>query len=154
IVSELGRIVTATALAAMLVICARAFVDGGSHIANLGARLWVYSTVFLAAGRAGFALEARRLWMHALAVRPTLIIGAGNVGRLIARRLRDRPELGLRPVGHIDDDPRPGSDDDLPLLGGMSDMENVLVAHRVSHAIITFSLAPDAEMRRLMQRCK
>ena len=85
IVTEVGRIITATAVAAMLVICARAFIDGGTHVANLGARLWVYSAVFLAAGRAGFALEARRLWIHALAVRPTLIIGAGNVGRLIAR---------------------------------------------------------------------
>jgi exopolysaccharide biosynthesis polyprenyl glycosylphosphotransferase len=154
IVAEVGRIIAATALAAMLVICARAFVSDGTHVALLGARLWVYSAVFLAAGRAGFAMEARRLWTHALAVRPTLVLGAGNVGRLIARRLRDRPELGLRPVGHIDDEPRPGSDDDLPLLGGTRDLEDVITANQVSHVIITFSLAPDAEMRDLMRRCK
>ena len=36
----------------------------------------------------------------------------------------------------------------------MSDMDSVIAAHKVSHVIITFSLAPDAEMRGLMQRCK
>ncbi len=33
-------------------------------------------------------------------------------------------------------------------------MDTLIAAHKVSHVIITFSLAPDAEMRGLMQRCK
>lgn len=154
IVVEVGRIIAATAVAAMIIISARAFVDGGSHVGLLGARLWVCSTVFLSAGRIGIAVEARRLWTHAHALRPTLVLGAGDVGRLIARRLRDRPELGLRPVGHLDDQPRPGSDEDLPVLGGTADLESVIATHRVSHVIITFSLAADAGTRKLMQRCK
>jgi exopolysaccharide biosynthesis polyprenyl glycosylphosphotransferase len=154
VVTEIGQILTSTAVSAMVIICARAFVVEGNHVGLLGARLFVYSAVLLSAGRAGFALEAKRLWVHALAVRPTLVFGAGHVGRLIARRLRDRPELGLNPIGHVDDQPRPGSDDDLPVLGGTEDLESIIVGHDVSHVVITFSLSPDAEVRRLMRRCR
>ena len=37
--------------------------------------------------------------------RPTLIVGAGKVGHLVARRLIERPEFGLTPVGFLDNDP-------------------------------------------------
>ena len=38
--------------------------------------------------------------------RQVLIIGAGEGGRLVARELMRNPELRMRPVGFIDDDPR------------------------------------------------
>jgi FlaA1/EpsC-like NDP-sugar epimerase len=38
--------------------------------------------------------------------REVLIVGAGEGGRLVARELMRNPELRMRPVGFIDDDPR------------------------------------------------
>src|SRR3954464_20467 len=38
--------------------------------------------------------------------RTVLIVGAGDGGRLLLRELMRNPELGYRPVGFIDDDPR------------------------------------------------
>ena len=35
-----------------------------------------------------------------------LIVGAGDGGRLLLREILRNPELGYRPVGFIDDDPR------------------------------------------------
>ena len=153
VVSLTARIITATALAAMLLICARAFIVGEVRVGLLGARLWLYSTVFLSAARTGISLEGRRLWTHTLAAQPAIVVGAGRVGRLVARRLRDRPELGLHPIGHVDDRPRAGSDDDLPVLGATKDLAGLIAVHQVSHVIITFSLAPDAEMRDVMRSC-
>jgi lipopolysaccharide/colanic/teichoic acid biosynthesis glycosyltransferase len=37
---------------------------------------------------------------------PTLVLGAGLVGRRIVATLRNHPELGLKPVAVLDDDPR------------------------------------------------
>jgi FlaA1/EpsC-like NDP-sugar epimerase len=152
VVTEMGRITFATGLVAMLVICARSLLVVGSHVGTLGAVLWLYSAALISAGRAAVTWQTRRKWRGALEGRPTLVIGTGHVGRLIARRLRERPELGLSPVGHLDDDPMPGGDDDLPVLGGLSDVERVIGECEVSHVIISFSLASDARMRRLMQR--
>ena len=38
--------------------------------------------------------------------RDVLIVGAGEGGRLVVRELMRNPELRMRPVGFIDDDPR------------------------------------------------
>ena len=38
--------------------------------------------------------------------RTVLIVGAGDGGRLLLRELMKNPELGYRPVGFVDDDPR------------------------------------------------
>ena len=38
--------------------------------------------------------------------RSVLIVGAGDGGRLLLREIMRNPELGFRPIGFIDDDPR------------------------------------------------
>ena len=39
-------------------------------------------------------------------VQNTLIVGAGDVGQLVGRKLRQHPELGIRLVGFVDGDPK------------------------------------------------
>ena len=38
--------------------------------------------------------------------RSVLIVGAGDGGRLLLREILRNPDLGYRPVGFVDDDPR------------------------------------------------
>ena len=154
ILPDVGRIATATALAVMVLLSARAVLGDNLQEVALAVRLWVYSTVFLAAGRGGLALGVRRSWVQSDAGLATLVVGAGRVGRLVARRLRDRPEFGLRPVGHIDDEPLPGGDDDLPMLGGTRDLERVVAANGVRHVLITFARESDDRLLALMHRCR
>ena len=153
-VFDSGRIVTATALAAMIFLSARVVVGEDRGASELAARVWLYSTVFLIAARASFTLEARHRWVEQTAGSPTLVLGAGRVGRLVARRLRDHPQLGLRPVGHIDDEPMPGGERDLPLLGGIRDTERLIEAYGVQHMIITFSRERDERLLEVVRRCK
>jgi FlaA1/EpsC-like NDP-sugar epimerase len=56
--------------------------------------------------------------------RQVLIVGGGEGGRLVVRELLRNPELNLRPVGFLDDDPRKlGSKDEhgLKILGATTD---------------------------------
>ena len=153
-ISDVGRIAAAAAVAAMVILCARVIVQDQSGAAGLAARLWAYSTAFLAAGRIGIAHEARRLWTQG-ASSPTIIVGAGHVGRLLARRLRDRRELGLRPVGYVDDEPMAlECHDDLPHLGGTLDLDRLIAEHAVRHVIVAFALAKDERLLEVIRRCK
>jgi exopolysaccharide biosynthesis polyprenyl glycosylphosphotransferase len=85
--------------------------------------------------------------------RPTLIIGAGAVGHLLARRLLSKPELGLNPVGFLDKEPLRG-DGDLPVLGASWDLERVIEEHKIEHVIVTFSTAPHHVMLRIARTCE
>jgi exopolysaccharide biosynthesis polyprenyl glycosylphosphotransferase len=150
---EFGRLAAGTALAAMSLITAEVLIspDGG-ETAQL-ARLWAFCTVYLIAGRAGLLLDERRSRRRTHTGEPTLIIGAGIVGRRLAERLRDRPELGLRPVGFLDKEPMGDEDAGLPVLGASWDLEHVAVTHSVRHVIVTFSTAPNEVLLDIARRC-
>ena len=61
--------------------------------------------------------------------RSVLIVGAGDGGRLLLREIMRNPELGYRPVGFIDDDPRKEHarvDRGLQVLGTTDQLGHVL----------------------------
>ena len=83
-------------------------------------------------------------------------MGAGKVGHLVARRLTERPEFGLQPVGFLDNDPLviEGRATTLPVLGASWDLERILEENDVEHVIFTFSTAPHAVMLDMVRRCR
>ena len=139
---EARTILSATAVAAMVVAFLRVAVTDNYAVAEETIRGWLFAAAYLVAGRAILAIVAdrsNRLGHGA----PTLILGAGQVGHLVARRLLAHPELGLRPIGFVDSDPleveRPSG---LPVLGSQDDLEKIVREHRAEHAIVSFSNAP------------
>jgi exopolysaccharide biosynthesis polyprenyl glycosylphosphotransferase len=156
----------ATAIAAMSITFVRVLVTDDPNIAAQQARIWLFAATYLIAGRAGYQLVETRAKRRGEVAEQTLIVGAGRVGRLIAERLRERPEFGLRPVAFYDDDPldlEQGAD--LPVFGsGGSDGGNgtgfadgVEVAIRdlgIRHVIVTFSLASHDMELSLVRRCQ
>ena len=107
----------------------------GSGDGGVLAREWAFVAVYLIAGRTAlhwsFGNAARAGQLN----RPTLIVGRGRIGTLLAERLQMRPELGLAPVGFLDKDPLPLEDPDaetdLPVLGASWDLERVIEEHDV-----------------------
>jgi exopolysaccharide biosynthesis polyprenyl glycosylphosphotransferase len=84
---------------------------------------------------------------------PTLVVGAGVVGRLISTKLVHRPAYGLDIVGFVDDDPLPGAEGDPPRLGGTHDLERVVRANDVKRVILAFTRQPAEEQVDLCRRC-
>jgi exopolysaccharide biosynthesis polyprenyl glycosylphosphotransferase len=156
VLDDLRVVVTATALAAMVVLSLRIVAADDPWVAAQTARIWAFASVYLVAGRIVLSwgeLQARRTGES---VRPTLIVGAGHVGRLTARRLQEHPELGLRPVGFLDKEPREANadEDDLPVLGASWDLDRVVADYEVSHVLLSFSTAPSHVLLRVLRRCQ
>src|SRR6478736_1653217 len=63
---------------------------------------WLVATFIVPIGRATLRSQcARRPWWG----QPVVVIGAGKVGRAVVATLQSRPQLGLKPVAILDDDP-------------------------------------------------
>jgi exopolysaccharide biosynthesis polyprenyl glycosylphosphotransferase len=152
---DVRAVVTATGLAAMGLLTLRLILPGDvGDLAGQSIRLWAFSAVYLGAGR--IALD----WAHIKARRqgetakPTLIVGAGRVGRLTARRLLEHPEFGLQPVGFLDKEPLDEPGLPVPVLGASWDLERVVQQHGIEHAVVTFSTAPSEVLLREVKRCE
>lgn len=87
----------------------------------------------------------------------TLVVGSGVVGRQLLRRFRDRPELGLVPVGVLDnDEPVEGggtTDLDAPWLGGLDRLATTVLDHDVDVVVVAFSRQPESEMVDVLRTC-
>ena len=91
--------------------------------------------------------------------REALVIGGGDGGRLVVRELMRNPELGLRPVGFLDDDPRKrGIKDEhgLKVLGTTSkaDVERVLDEMEPDEVVIAIPSAPGTLRARVVTACR
>jgi exopolysaccharide biosynthesis polyprenyl glycosylphosphotransferase len=154
LLDDLRSLVLAVGLAMMAVVTLRVtFFTTSQHIAAETIRLAVFAGLFLVAGRICLDISQTRARRSGYAV-PTIIVGAGKVGQTTAKRLLEHPELGLRPVGFLDKEPREdvAAISRLPVLGASWDFEQVARVHGVGQVIITFSTAPSDVLLRMIRR--
>ncbi len=91
--------------------------------------------------------------------RDVLIVGGGDGGRLVVRELVRNPQLRLRPVGFVDDDPRKlGMKDEygLRVLGTTSadDLDRVLDEVEPQEVVIAIPSAPGTLRARVVAACR
>ena len=115
----------------------------------LGARFLVHLVV-----------EGRvRSFRVAKGARDVLIVGGGEGGRLVVRELVRNPQLRLRPVGFVDDDPRKqGIKDEhgLKVLGTTSaeDLARILDEVEPDEVVIAIPSAPGTLRARVVTACR
>ncbi len=87
---------------------------------------------------------------------PTLLAGAGQAGVLVAKELMLRPDLGMRPVGFVDDDPtkRGSMIHGIPVLGRTSDIEQLAATLGAQQVLIAMASAPGSAVRRITRHCE
>ena len=99
---------------------------------------WVLAVVGIPLAR-GAARAACRRQVHYL--QNTIIVGAGDVGQTIARKLLKHPEYGINLVGFVDSAPRERIDglEHLTLLGSPSELTELISLLDVERIIVAFS---------------
>jgi len=66
----------------------------------------------------------------------TLVVGAGTAGRTVVRDLRIVRDVGLYPLGFLDDDTRKHTVAGLPVLGTLASLRNVVDRLRIEVVVI------------------
>jgi FlaA1/EpsC-like NDP-sugar epimerase len=103
----------------------------------------------------GEVLDRKKREIHGTRHR-VLLLGAGQAGVMVAREIANRPDLGLEPVGFLDDDRMKigTSIGGLPVLGTTYDVAAVAQRKRVRRALITIANAQGAKIRRITEACR
>jgi exopolysaccharide biosynthesis polyprenyl glycosylphosphotransferase len=86
----------------------------------------------------------------------TVIVGAGDVGQLVARKLLQHPEYGINLVGFIDPQPRaPRVDlEHLTLLGAPDELPEIVRLLDVERVIVAFSNESEEEILAVVRSCR
>jgi exopolysaccharide biosynthesis polyprenyl glycosylphosphotransferase len=123
----------------------------------IGPELWLLTAAAACAARVAMQLAQRRAQRVGELTTPTLVVGMGAAGgNDVVRRLLDRPEYGLRPIGFLDADPAPspvGEAIGVPVLGGLDDLFDVCSETGAGHVIFAFADERDPRLGEMVNRC-
>ncbi len=85
---------------------------------------------------------------------PTVIVGAGSLGREVVRALSTHPQTGLRAVGFIDAAPSETEDLPVPLIGHPKDLADILQRTQARALIVADGALSDSELVSLVRNCR
>ncbi|MCS7233585.1 MAG: sugar transferase [Synergistetes bacterium] len=83
----------------------------------------------------------------------TLIVGAGETGKLILSKLRKYPLWGYEAIGFIDNEAFEDVVEGLPVLGGLEDIERIINERRVDMVIIAVPSLSRNGLNSIALRC-
>ena len=86
----------------------------------------------------------------------TLLIGAGAAGAMVAREIRARPDLGIKPVAFIDDAPglRKTLVEGIEVKGALRDLERVAKSAQAAQALVTIADLEKSVIQRIVETCQ
>jgi FlaA1/EpsC-like NDP-sugar epimerase len=158
-VGELKRVLLASAV--QTVWCALA----GLLVVPLvfGVRV-PFSVVFMDAFVCATLITLPRLWLRVhrpLGLkrrrddtgRRVLIVGAGDTAKMVAKELSASHTLGMTPVGFVDDDKRKHGQSlcDLPVLGSITDIRDLVITHSIAELVIAMPSAHGNVVRQVVR---
>ncbi|MGZ4463579.1 MAG: sugar transferase [Gaiellaceae bacterium] len=110
---------------------------------------WALAIVLVTASRALGRAHCRK---SAAYVQNTVIVGAGDIGQLVARKLLQHPEYGINPVGFVDADPKPLRPDigDLAILGPPDELPELVGRLGIDRVIVAFSSDPHEQTVKML----
>jgi exopolysaccharide biosynthesis polyprenyl glycosylphosphotransferase len=114
---------------------------------------WAIAVCAIPLTRAAARTAARR---HVSYQQNTVIVGAGDVGQLVARKLLQHPEYGINLLGFVDRAPkaRRADLDQLKLLGPPERLTTIVRVLDVERIVIAFSGESDEETIELIRELK
>ncbi len=121
---------------------------------------WLLSLVGIGGLRFSFRLLAEGRAASKKAVprkaRNVLIVGAGDAGALVVREMQKNPQLGLRPVGYLDDDlaKQRHQMHGVPVVGRLADLRRALEHRPVDEVIIAIPSAGGKVVRLVTDICR
>ncbi len=113
---------------------------------------WILSIIFVAVGRL-LTDHFHARYRRANPAR-VLVVGAGDVGRMILQKINQSPNLGYQPVGFADDTPGRKEVAGLPILGNSSQVGFLIREHNVQEVIIGLPEASHEEILDLISQCE
>ncbi|MCP4359246.1 MAG: polysaccharide biosynthesis protein [Chloroflexi bacterium] len=98
----------------------------------------------------------QRSWKMGIPYKNVLIVGAGDAGIMIARELQRNPNLGMIPVGFVDDDSAKQGVQirGIPVLGKRQDIPRLTAEYDIEQVIIAMPVAPGKVIREIVTICE
>jgi exopolysaccharide biosynthesis polyprenyl glycosylphosphotransferase len=155
LVEETYHIATASTVGVVVLIVVSLAFNPLSYSRLIYLYAAILVTTLVAISRFFIGIGRRHLRRYGVGVRRVLLVGVGDVGRMVMRTIAARPELGYQLVGFLDDHPAKGSTDIGPFkaLGPVDNFSQVATQAKIDDAIICLPWQSHRLIQRVMNSC-
>ncbi len=122
------------------------FIDGLLTILMIGGVRVMFRLVYVFNERIGTGLKNKNV----------LIVGAGIAGSMIVKELRTNPQLGLKPIAFVDDDPVKQNVNihGVQVVGTLEHIPDIVKENRIDEIIIAMPTASGKTINSVVQMCQ
>jgi exopolysaccharide biosynthesis polyprenyl glycosylphosphotransferase len=115
--------------------------------------VWMLTILFTSVGRALQSRLQLSLQARSWGEERVLIVGTGEVGRVILQKIRRSPALGYRVAGFVDDEAKTLAVQDSPVLGTTDDLPELISSLNINEVIIAMPEASHQEILKVASKC-
>ncbi len=122
------------------------FIDGMLTILMIGGVRVMFRLVYVFNERISTEVKNKNI----------LIVGAGIAGSMIVKELRTNPQLGMKPIAFVDDDPhkRNVNIHGIKVMGTLEDIPEIVKENKINEIIIAMPTASGKAINRVVQICQ
>ena len=116
---------------------------------------WLLTILLMTLGRVLYHVIQSRLQARGLGRDRALIVGTGDIGRLILEKIKSSPSLGYEVIGFVIKNGENGSTEslDVPVLGSANDLPDLIDSLQIDEVIIALPEASHTEILDLISKC-
>ena len=157
---EFYRIFAATSIGTITTIALTTFLFKNSALELDFPRVmviyaWLLTIVLVTISRSLLVLLRNWLRQRGLWTDRLLIVGTGDVGRMILQKIRQMPRLGYQVVGFVDGADLSGEQImGVPILGSVDDIPALIHEHEIEEVIIGRPELSHQELLAIVSRCE
>jgi Undecaprenyl-phosphate glucose phosphotransferase len=153
---EFYRIFGAVSIATLLTVAIVGFAprDTLAYQRSMLLFAWAAALVTITAGRYVHGRVQRRLQRRGVGAERVLIVGTGEVGRVILQKIQQTPGLGYQVVGFAAADNGATQVAGLPVLGEIDDLPRIIAAQSIDEVIIGLPEATHQELVGIISQCE
>jgi exopolysaccharide biosynthesis polyprenyl glycosylphosphotransferase len=115
--------------------------------------VWMLTVILTSIGRALQSRIQLSLQGRGWGEQRVLIVGTGDVGRIVMQKIRRSPELGYRVVGFVDDKVRVMTVQGSPVLGSSDNLPQIIADENINEVIIAMPEATHHELLNIVSKC-
>ncbi|MBZ5200552.1 polysaccharide biosynthesis protein [Planomicrobium chinense] len=154
-VDELKSIVVAVSLTIFVAMIMQYAYSSQLYIRTLMLS-WMLLVFFIGASRISLRiLQEGKVKKKAILTSRTMVVGAGQGGRMIARHMKQNPEWGRNPVIFADDDKTQWGLEinGIEVVGSLERIPEFVADHKIDQIVIAIPSLSKREMAELTKRC-
>ncbi len=155
---ELLLIVKSTTISCLLIVLITQLFSLLEYPLSIYIIAWVFMTIFVGIPRL-FWRFAHDYYLHLRESKHShwvLIVGAGDAGAVLVREMHNNPQLKMKVIGLVDDDPSKNNMilGGIPVLGNCAKIPGLVIDLHIDEIIIAMPSITGKELREIIETCK